>query len=224
MSGLRTVRGLQVFASLVLYATILLAKSGGNEDVSRWAIPVFVGMWALDAAWTTRAWSAVARWTWTGAFALVFSGDFLINLTPWGKYSALSFTLAHTLFIWQYLLIRPFRLRQSVWLLPVATVSVAYLVWTVPLIPQTPTAIALCAYLALLSVMLWRAICTTLEGGLRSRGAWILPGAALFYAVDLMVCRGAAEDSSRWVVPTWICYPVALGCLGISAWRVGERR
>jgi len=225
------VHGLQVFASLAFFVVILLAKSNGNESVSRWAIPAFVGMWALDAAWTSWTWSGAARWTWTGAFALVFSGDFLINLTPWGKFSAVSFALAHSLFIGQYLLVRPFRIRQIAWLLPVAAASVAYLAWTLPLIPQQSIAITLCAYLVVLSVMLWRAICTALEGGLRSRGAWILPGATLFYVVDLMVCRGAAEGSTHWVIRTWICYPAALVCLGISAWhrasvarRTGERR
>ncbi len=145
------------------------------------------------------------------------SGDLAINLTPFIKISAITFSVTHILLGVSFLIETGWRKKDPFILLPVLCLSSACFAYNIFSIPGTGMAVAFGVYLMILSFMLWRAICCAWSDLPWKTSLCVISGAFLFYITDMLVCSHIYRDDA-YIAGVWICYPPALFLLSISDW------
>lgn len=213
----RATLGAMVFTALA----VALLVTGG------W--PGSVGTWLKMAASTGFLATALAA----GAVRTGYGRSILVALMLcwWGDYfltgksethfllGLASFLLGHLAFAVAFL-IHGANARCS--LLPGAAAAIAAVAVYLWIEAQLgPMKLPVCAYIAIISVMLAIAVGTRARGG-----AWLIPvGAALFYASDLFVARQKFASPSPWnpLIGLPLYYAAQL-CLATSIARVEPRR
>lgn len=126
---------------------------------------------------------------------------------------ALSFLLAHLLFIGAWTRTRPIWKRSAATLCVVLLATAGIGVWLMPSVPRGDIPLVV-AYMLVISVMV--AVAGGVRGPLRRL---TLLGAVLFYVSDIAVARG--QYVAPGVLNSWICYPLyytACLLLAYSAW------
>ena len=195
------------------YGLILTLKTVGGRDAADGLIPVYVLLTALYSVSLTCRDGRLL----TAALFCAFIGDACINWIHW-KPGALIFCLAHLLLIAFYLNIQPIRRQDLLVLLPFVAVGGAYYLAVKDDVPSQALAWLLIAYLILLSMMAWRALCTN--------NSTVFPllaiGSLLFYLTDLSVLSDILYEERLFSLLTWTLYPPALFLLSLAG--KGRRR
>lgn len=202
----------------ILYPAIFYARVKRVEYLSAVLIPFFVALVFLAATTGVLRNKRKSRWLTVAAFFFIMAGDWTINLTPFIKISAVTFSLTHILLGLSFLIDTGFRLKDLQMLLPVVIVSSAYFANNIIQVRVTGRAVILGIYLCFLSFMMWRALCYLRHGLPAKMTLCVITGSFLFYITDLLVCTMQIYSDSKYIISIWLCYPPALFLLSISRW------
>lgn len=208
---------------VVCYFSILLLKCYHVENVSRIVIPLFVFM-AFAFAFYINFRKVQNHIFLIGAFAFILIGDTLINLTPYGKYSVITFCISHIFFILYFISLKNFETKEILYLIPISLVSLLIFNNIHNNIQSKSLIYIFAVYLMVLSFMLWRAICTIRSSIMVHQKTIIILGAFLFYCTDILVSINVLYHLKAFVILTWIVYPPALYLLSninIQSQKVG---
>ena len=149
------------------------------------------------------------------AFLFVCLGDYIINLTQWGAWFIIPFVLVHVNLILYFSKEKPWTKSDIKFVWPIMLLSALLYFILIPIIADTTRLLVLAIYMALLSTMLWRAICYTTTKNNDPQKIRIIAGAFLFYVTDLSVASNVVIQSKVLIVVTWICYVPALVMLSL---------
>ena len=202
---------------IILYPLILITKSFGYNDISKWCIPAFVTI-VFISQMVYNFHLGKIKWLLSLAFLFVCTGDFLINLTSIGQYSVLAFVCTHICLIIYYFSENKFKSKDLLLLIPVIILSLlAYFSIFNKL--STFQAIVFAVYLSVLTTMLWRALCYLNFETSSRRKILIIAGSLLFYLTDVFVSTNVVFNCNGLVVATWVCYPPALLFLSLMNYK-----
>jgi uncharacterized membrane protein YhhN len=182
-------------------------------------LPISSRSWALSASSCFVLISAaialrfghVAAWLTLLGLIACWLGDYLGPIHF--QAGAVSFLVAHLLFIGAWALTGPNGKRVAGTLCVVLFASAGIGRWLIPSVPRSDVPLVV-AYMLVISLMV------AMAGGVRGplRNLTLL-GAVLFYVSDIAVARG--QYVAPGVVNSWVCYPLyytACLLLAYSAW------
>ena len=136
------------------------------------------------------------------ALLLGLAGDLLLMLRRGFLPGLTSFLLAHVAYVVAFSVLLLPRSWPAAWVLPSLVVSTVAAAWLAPHLGRLRVAVL--AYIAVVTVMVWGAIAVTAAG----QGPWIVAaGAVLFYLSDLAVARDRLVTktfgSRTWGLPAY---------------------
>ena len=136
------------------------------------------------------------------ALLLCLVGDLLLMLRRGFVPGLASFLLGHVAYVVAFSVLLLPRLWPAVWVLPPLAISTVAAAWLSPHLGRLRVAVL--AYIAVITVMVWGALAVTAAGP----GPWIVAaGAVLFYLSDLAVARDRlvtkAFGSRTWGLPAY---------------------
>ena len=205
--------------SALLYPFLIWSRATGNEAVSSILVPLFVFGTLLNAfTCAFRRDQAGNMGLFLAAFVFIFSGDFLINLSPWKKLSPVSFGIAHFLLGLYFTSLTGKGKRDFIAALFVGGASLAFFLRYGSGLPSGALVLVLGGYLSLLSFMMWRAAVLFFSRQLFfTFRSCVFLGALLFYGTDLVVALHNIEPKAGQIIAIWILYPPALFFLSLSS-------
>lgn len=183
-----------ILVAAILGALVSLLKSTRINDrelqiVSKTAASI--GFVVLGVtAWSDG--NPIATWLVVGLF-LCAIGDVLLLWEHSFDAGLGTFLLGHVAYIVAFHVALPITLWPRLMALPLVLAGLGALVWLWPHLGKRRVSVS--AYVAVITVMVWGAFATTLDGRI---GWMIAAGAALFYLSDLAVAR------DRFVAPGFI--------------------
>ena len=200
--------------SFLCYVTILFSKLVEYETITTYLIPFFVFLVFISAI--VFNWPLVKkRWLLCLAFGFVCIGDFLLNLTTYGKYCVLAFCATHICLIIYYLQDNHFKKSDLNYLFLLFGFSATLYLLINRAIAEVYLSVVFAVYLIVLSTMLWRALCYIKSDNTLLRKVLIIAGSSLFYITDICVSSNELYHTKTLIILTWICYPPALVMLSL---------
>ncbi len=206
---------------ITLYPFIIYYRSWGNESITGILIPVYVSLiFFLALSINMRKFERKDLLI-LFAFILIMTGDFLINLTPYMKFSVIPFMLTHILFGLYYLIECRWKRKDMMLLIPVVGFIIFFVFYHYPAIKPGLLPLFL-IYLFILSFMIWRALCYLNNDRYPvMKRYFIITGALLFFSTDILVCSMQVYKSDMYIFWIWFLYP--LGLLLLSTFNYFEK-
>jgi hypothetical protein len=200
--------------SFLCYVIIIVLKIIEYETIAAYLIPFFVLLVFIATIIFNRP-LVKNRLLLYLAFGFVCVGDFLVNLTSYGKYSVLSFCGTHICLIIYYLKDTHFKKSDLNCLFLPFGISAMLFLFIKRDIAEVYLSVVFAVYLIVLSTMLWRAICYIKSNYTLLRKVLIIAGSSFFYITDICVSSNVVYHTKTLMILTWICYPPALAMLSL---------
>jgi uncharacterized membrane protein YhhN len=204
-----------IAVAVLFFIAILFSKTANCESITKYLIPVFVAFVFVHAVAYNLPLTKNHKFLLL-AFGFVCIGDFMINLSSYGKYSVLAFCCTHICLTIYYFSDNKFKLVNLTYLITVLLFSAALFLIINKNIDEVYLSIVFGAYLTVLSVMLWRALCYLQSENRFVRKFLIISGSLLFFITDICVSANVVYNSKTLIIITWICYPPALVMLSLT--------
>jgi len=183
-------------------------------EIAKFCIPTFVLLTALysfaNAKDRTFKQGSLLL---TLALAFAFCADVVINFFP-NLPGVAIFCAVHICLVAYYLKKKPLESKEFLYIIPILAISTMFCIAILPHITSKLFVYCISAYMLLLTLMLWRAICLFRD----KNNLKIILGSVLFYLGDIAVIMMLPYgDSTALNVETWATYPPALFLLSLSS-------
>lgn len=198
----------------VLAVAVLGARLGGLHAEAAWLI-LSMQAWALAGLWRDSRGRQGGAWL-IGAFVASLLGDVALNFTPWQALCLPPFVSAHLCLFVLFRSLRPRHPHPLGVAMLLFCSGLAFYAWLWPSFPGRGEAVVAAVYMALLSLMAWRALALPWRPALRA-GRWLVPAALCYYATDHLVIYHQMHGHRGTLAGIWIFYPLALYLLGRAA-------
>jgi len=196
----------------VFYVVIFGLRVFEATEIAKFCIPAFVLTTALYSFMNAKDRSfKQGSLLLTLALALAFCADTVINFFPDLPGVAI-FCATHICLIIYYFKKKSLENKEVLYLLPLLAIGTMFCIAILPHITSKLFMYGIPVYMALLTLMLWRALCLFND----KDNLKIILGSALFYLTDISVIMMLAYgDSTVLNIEAWAMYPPALFLLSL---------
>ncbi|MDR2580517.1 MAG: lysoplasmalogenase family protein [Fibromonadaceae bacterium] len=196
----------------VFYVVIFWLRVFEFPEIAKFCIPAFVLMVALYSFINAKDKSLKqGSLLLTLALAFAFCADAVINFIS-VQIGVMVFFATHICLVIYYLKKKPLERKEVLYIAPLLAITIMFCMAVVPHTSDKLYIYGIPAYMVLLTVMLWRAVCLFND----KDNLKIILGSALFYLTDISVIMMLAYgDSTALNIEAWAMYPPALFLLSL---------
>ena len=200
-----------IFATL-LYIVILALRVFELNKIAMHCIPAFVLLTVIYSFFNAKKrLFPQSSLILTLALALAFCADMVINFIDEIP-GAMIFFAVHACLVILYLSKKPFELKEIPLIFPLLAINALFYVAFFPYLESAFYILGIFAYLTLLTLMLWRAVCLYKD----KDGLKIIMGSVLFFLTDISVIMMVAYGNFTTLnIDAWVLYPPALFSLSL---------
>jgi uncharacterized membrane protein YfcA len=197
----------------VFYAVLFGLRVFEFREIAKFCIPMFVLLTALYSFVNTKGRGfKQGSYLLTLALFFAFCADTVINFFP-DLPGVVIFCATHICLVTYYLKKKPLEAKEVLYAIPLLAIGVMFCIAILPHIASKLLIYGIPAYMALLTLMLWRALCLFKD----KNSLKIILGSVLFYLGDISVIMMLAYgDSTALNVETWATYPPTLFLLSLA--------
>ncbi|MDR3001274.1 MAG: lysoplasmalogenase family protein [Fibromonadaceae bacterium] len=196
----------------IFYVLIFWLRVFDFPEAAKFCIPAFVLMLAVYSFINAKDRSLKqGSLLLTLALAFAFFADTVINFIS-VQMGVMIFFATHICLVIYYFKKKPLESKELLYIVPLLAITIMFCMAVVPHTTDKLYIYGIPAYMILLTVMLWRAVCLFND----KDNVKIILGSALFYLTDISVIMMLAYgDSTALNVEAWAMYPPALFLLSL---------
>lgn len=196
----------------MFYVVIFGLRVFELPQIAKFCIPTFVLATALYSFINAKDRSLKqGSLLMTLALAFAFCADTVINFVS-TEIGVVIFCLTHTCLVSYYFKKKPLKANEILYIIPLLLIGIMFYIAIFPNITSALFIYGIPAYVLLLTLVVWRAICLfDNKDSLK-----IILGSVLFYLTDISVIMMLAYgDSTALNIEAWAMYPPALFLLSL---------